>query len=179
MLHRFEGVLAGIIDLHGGARPAGRAWDVPATTVVSWLHGRHPSMVTLARVLAHLSPVQRSALFDALLSDAVGAVEANDLVPIDPARAVPYAAVTPAAKSAHALRLRVANLEAALDRAEADAADARREYRAARVGERTAVAVFIRREAERLKALNLANAIAIAALADAIEAGVHRPGGDP
>lgn len=70
MLHRFEGVLAGIIDLHGGARPAGRAWDVPATTVVSWLHGRHPSMVTLARVLAHLSPVQRTALFDALVSDA-------------------------------------------------------------------------------------------------------------
>jgi hypothetical protein len=27
-------------------------------------------MVTLARVLAHLSPVQRSALFDALVSDA-------------------------------------------------------------------------------------------------------------
>jgi hypothetical protein len=92
---------------------------------------------------------------------------------------VPYAAVTPAAKSAHGLRLRVANLEAALERAEAEAADARREYGAARVGERTAVAVFIRREAERLKALNLANAIAVAALADAIEAGVHRPGGDP
>jgi hypothetical protein len=34
------------------------------------------------------------------------------------ARAVPYAAVTPAAKSAHGLRLRVANLEAALERAE-------------------------------------------------------------
>ena len=70
MLHRFEGVLAGIIDLRGGARPAGRAWDLPATTVVSWLHGRHPSMVTLAKVLAHLSPVQRTALFEALVSDA-------------------------------------------------------------------------------------------------------------
>jgi hypothetical protein len=27
-------------------------------------------MVTLARVLAHLSPIQRAALFDALVSDA-------------------------------------------------------------------------------------------------------------
>ncbi len=149
MLHRFEGVLAGIIDLHGGARPAGRAWDVPATTVVSWLHGRHPSMVTLARVLAHLSPVQRTALFDALLSDAVGAVEANDLVPIDPAGAVPYAAVTPTAKSARELRLRVANLEAALERAEADAADARREHRAAVAAECAAVVAWLRAEADR------------------------------
>ena len=38
-----------------------------------------------------------------------------------------------------AARRRVANLEAALERAEANAADARREHRAAREGERAAV----------------------------------------
>jgi hypothetical protein len=109
----------------------------------------------------------------------VKAWTADDEVPIDPAGAVPYAAVTPAAKSAHGLRRRVANLEAALERAEANAADARREHRAARVGERVAVVLFLRREAGRLVGQNLANAIAVSALADAIEAGVHRPGGDP
>jgi hypothetical protein len=93
-------------------------------------------------------------------------------------RAVPYAAVTPAARRAAATRRRAANLEAALERAEGAAVDARRELRAERIRERKAVAVFIHREAERLKALNLANAIAVAALADAIEAGVHRLGGD-
>lgn len=93
--------------------------------------------------------------------------------------AVSYAAVTPAARRAAATRRRAANLEAALERAEGAVVDARRELRAERIRERKAVAVFIRREAERLKALNLANAIAVAALADAIEAGVHRPGGDP
>jgi hypothetical protein len=151
-------------------------------------------MVTLARVLAHLSPVQRAALFDALVSDAVGAVEANDLVPIDPAGAVPYAAVTPAAKSAHALRLRVANLEAALERAEADAADARREHRAAVTKERAAVVAALVSAAnaphpiERgIPSLSPAGRGLLLLWADRIErgehragqAGLHRPGGDP
>jgi hypothetical protein len=179
-MHYITKALQQAIHEQGGAAAAARSWVVSREAVMRWKRGAYlPTLQAFVRIMAASSSVQRTALFDALVSDAVGAVEANDLVPIDPAGAVPYAAVTPAAKSAHALRLRVANLEAALERAEAEAADARREHRAARVGERTAVAVFIRREAERLKALSLANAIAVAALADAIEAGVHRPGGDP
>ena len=63
--------------------------------------------------------------------------------------AVSYAAVTPAAKSAHGLRRRVANLEAALERAEANAADARREHRAAVAAECAAVVAWLRAEADR------------------------------
>ena len=78
-----------------------------------------------------------------------------------------------------AARRRVANLEAALERAEANAADARREHRAAREGERAAVVLWLRREAHRLQAFSLAHAVTVSALSDAIEAGLHRPGGDP
>ena len=78
-----------------------------------------------------------------------------------------------------AARRRVANLEAALERAEANAADARREHRAARERERAAVVLWLRREAHRLQAFSLAHAVTVSALSDAIEAGLHRPGGDP
>jgi len=87
---------------------------------------------------------------------------------------VSYAAVTPAAKSAHELRLRVANLEAALERAEAEAADARREHRAAVSKERAVVVAWLRSQVSQAAGpgdLDLDWA------ADAIEAGVHRPGG--
>ena len=67
-----------------------------------WKRGAYlPTLQAFVRIMAASSSVQRTALFNALVSDALGAVEANDLVPIDPAGAVPYAAVTPAAKSAH------------------------------------------------------------------------------
>ncbi|RPJ70831.1 MAG: hypothetical protein EHM24_14265 [Acidobacteria bacterium] len=118
---------------------------------------------------------------------------ANDEVPIDPAGAVPYAAVTPAAKSAHALRLRVANLEAALERAErerdhfrdawaeaqvrldcgADATEAVREERAAVVAWLRALAVECRSEGLVRENYALCEA------AHDIAAGRHRPGGDP
>ena len=93
---------------------------------------------------------------------------------------VPYAAVTPAAKSAHALRLRVANLEAALERAEAEAADARREHRAAVTAERRAVVAWLRDLAVEYRGEGLVpEDYALCEAAHAIEAGLHRPGGDP
>jgi hypothetical protein len=93
---------------------------------------------------------------------------------------VPYAAVTPAAKSAHALRLRVANLEAALERAEAEAADARRDYGAAVTAERRAVVAWLRDLAVDYRTEGLVpEDYALCEAAQAIEAGVHRPGGDP
>ena len=91
---------------------------------------------------------------------------------------VPYAPVTPAAKSAHGLRLRVANLEAALERAEGAAVDARRELRAERIRERATVVAWLRSEADRLQELQLAAALAVERAAAAIEEGLHRPGGD-
>jgi len=93
-------------------------------------------------------------------------------------RAVPYAAVTPAARRAAATRRRVANLEAALERAEGAAVDARRELRAERIRERAAVVAWLRREADRLQELQLAAALAVERAATAIEDGLHRPGGD-
>jgi hypothetical protein len=141
-----------------------------------WKRGAYlPTLQAFVRIMAASSSVQRTGLFDALVSDAVGAVEANDLVPIDPAGAVPYAAVTPAAKSAHALRLRVANLEAALERAEAEAADARREHRAAVTAERAAVLRYLQHLPEVCVACCDA---AVSDAIDAIEDGLHRPGGD-
>ena len=92
--------------------------------------------------------------------------------------AVPYAAVTPAARRAAATRRRVANLEAALERAEGAAVDARRELRAERIRERAAVVAWLRREADRLQELQLAAALAVERAATAIEDGLHRPGGD-
>ena len=93
---------------------------------------------------------------------------------------VPYAAVTPAAKSAHGLRLRVANLEAALERAEAEAADARRDYGAAVTAERRAVVAWLRDLAVDYRGEGLVpEDYALCEAAQAIEAGVHRPGGDP
>lgn len=93
---------------------------------------------------------------------------------------VPYAAVTPAAKSAHGLRLRVANLEAALERAEAEAADARRDYGAAVTAERRAVVAWLRDLAVDYRSEGLVpEDYALCEAAQAIEAGVHRPGGDP
>jgi hypothetical protein len=109
------------------------------------------------------------------------------------ARAVPYAAVTPAAKSAHGLRLRVANLEAALERAErerdhfrdawaeaqvrldcgADATEAVREERAAVVAWLRALAVECRGEGL------VPEDYALCEAAHDIAAGRHRPGGDP
>jgi hypothetical protein len=94
-------------------------------------------------------------------------------------RAVPYAAVTPAARRAAATRRRAANLEAALERAEGAAVDARRELRAERIRERAAVVAWLRSEADRLQELHLSSALAVERAATAIEAGVHRPGGDP
>ncbi len=125
---------------------------------------------------------------------------ANDEVPIDPAGAVPYAAVTPAAKSAHALRLRVANLEAALERVEAEAADARRErdhfrhaWAKAQVRldcgadateavqeERAAVVAWLRALAVECRGEGLVREdYALCEAAHDIAAGRHRPGGDP
>jgi hypothetical protein len=92
--------------------------------------------------------------------------------------AVPYAAVTPAARRAAATRRRAADLEAALERAEADAADARRELRAERIRERAAVVAWLRSEADRLQELHLSSALAVERAATAIEHGLHRPGGD-
>jgi hypothetical protein len=116
----------------------------------------------------------------------VKAWTADDEVPIDPAGAVPYAAVTPAAKSAHGLRRRVANLEAALERAEANAADARREHRAAVTAERAAVVAALVAAAnaphpiERgVPSLSPAGRGLLLLWAGRIEAGLHRPGGDP
>jgi hypothetical protein len=93
-------------------------------------------------------------------------------------RAVPYAAVTPAARRAAATRRRAANLEAALERAEGAAVDARRELRAERIRERAAVVAWLRSEADRLQELELAAALAVDRAATAIEDGLHRPGGD-
>jgi len=87
---------------------------------------------------------------------------------------VPYAAVTPAAKSAHALRLRVANLEAALERAEAEAADARRDYGAAVTAERRAVVAWLRDLAVDYRGEGLVpEDYALCEAAQAIEAGLH------
>jgi hypothetical protein len=94
-------------------------------------------------------------------------------------RAVPYAAVTPAARRAAATRRRAANLEAALERAEGAAVDARRELRAERIRERAAVVAWLRSEADRLQELHLSSALAVDRAAEAIEEGLHRPGGDP
>ena len=88
--------------------------------------------------------------------------------------AVSYAAVTPAARRAAATRRRAANLQAALERAEGAAVDARRELRA----ERAAVVAWLRSEADRLQELQLAAALAVERAAAAIEEGLHRPGGD-
>ena len=88
--------------------------------------------------------------------------------------AVSYAAVTPAARRAAAPRRRAANLQAALERAEGAAVDARRELRA----ERAAVVAWLRSEADRLQELQLAAALAVERAAAAIEEGLHRPGGD-
>jgi hypothetical protein len=93
-------------------------------------------------------------------------------------RAVPYAAVTPAARRAAATRRRAANLEAALERAEGAAVDARRELRAERIRERATVVAWLRSEADRLQELQLAAALAVERAATAIEHGLHRPGGD-
>jgi hypothetical protein len=93
-------------------------------------------------------------------------------------RAVPYAAVTPAARRAAATRRRAANLEAALERAESAAVDARRELRAERIRERATVVAWLRSEADRLQELQLAAALAVERAAAAIEEGLHRPGGD-
>ncbi len=93
-------------------------------------------------------------------------------------RAVPYAAVTPAARRAAATRRRAANLEAALERAEGAAVDARRELRAERIRERATVVAWLRSEADRLQELQLAAALAVERAAAAIEEGLHRPGGD-
>jgi hypothetical protein len=93
-------------------------------------------------------------------------------------RAVPYAAVTPAARRAAATRRRVANLEAALERAEGAAVDARRELRAERIRERATVVAWLRSEADRLQELHLSSALAVDRAAEAIEEGLHRPGGD-
>jgi hypothetical protein len=110
----------------------------------------------------------------------VKAWTANDEVPIDPAGAVPYAAVTPAAKSAHGLRRRVANLEAALERAEANAADARREHRAAAASERAAVVAWLRALAVECRGEGLVpEDYALCEAAHDIAAGRHRPAGDP
>jgi hypothetical protein len=100
---------------------------------------------------------------------------------------VPYAAVTPAAKSARELRRRVANLEAALERAEAEAADARRDYgAAAAASERAAVVAALVAAAnaphpiERgVPSLSPAGRGLLLLWAGRIEAGLHRPGGDP
>jgi hypothetical protein len=93
---------------------------------------------------------------------------------------VPYAAVTPAAKSAHALRLRVANLEAALERAEAEAADARRDYGAAVTAERRAVVAWLRDLAVDYRGEGLVpEDYALCEAAQAIEAGLHCQRGDP
>jgi hypothetical protein len=93
-------------------------------------------------------------------------------------RAVSYAAVTPAARRAAAMRRRAANLEAALERAEGAAVDARRELRAERIRERATVVAWLRSEADRLQELQLAAALAVERAAAAIEDGLHRPGGD-
>jgi len=93
-------------------------------------------------------------------------------------RAVPYAAVTPAARRAAATRRRVANLEAALERAEGAVVDARRELRAERIRERATVVAWLRSEADRLQELHLSSALAVDRAAEAIEEGLHRPGGD-
>jgi len=176
-MHYITKALQQAIHEQGGAAAAARSWGVSREAVMRWKRGAYlPTLQAFVRIIAASSSVQRTGLFDALVSDAVGAVEANDLVPIDPAGAVPYAAVTPAAKSAHALRLRVANLEAALERAEAEAADARREHRAAVTKERAVVVAWLRSQVSQAAGpgdLDLDWA------ADAIEAGVHRPGGDP
>lgn len=92
--------------------------------------------------------------------------------------AVPYAAVTPAARRAAAMRRRAANLEAALERAEGAAVDARRELRAERIRERATVVAWLRSEADRLQELHLSSALAVERAAAAIEEGLHRPGGD-
>jgi hypothetical protein len=94
-------------------------------------------------------------------------------------RAVPYAAVTPAARRAAATRRRAANLEAALERAEGAVVDARRELRAERIRERATVVAWLRSEADRLQELHLSSALAVDRAAEAIEEGLHRPGGDP
>ena len=87
---------------------------------------------------------------------------------------VPYAAVTPAAKSAHALRLRVANLEAALERVEAEAADARRDWGAAVTAERRAVVAWLRDLAVDYRSEGLVpEDYALCEAAQAIEAGLH------
>ncbi len=100
--------------------------------------------------------------------------------PVDSAGAVPYAAVTPAAKSARELRRRVANLEAAVERAEADAADARREHRAAVTAERAAVVAWLRALAGECRSEGLVlEDYALCEAAHDIAAGRHRPGGDP
>ena len=176
-MHYITKALQQAIHEQGGAAAAARSWGVSREAVMRWKRGAYlPTLQAFVRIMAASSSVQRTGLFDALVSDAVGAVEANDLVPIDPAGAVPYAAVTPAAKSAHALRLRVANLEAALERAEAEAADARREHRAAVTAERAAVLRYLQHLPEVCAACCDA---ALSDAIDAIEEGLHRPGGDP
>ena len=85
--------------------------------------------------------------------------------------AVPYAAVTPAAHRAAATRRRAADLEAALERAEGAAVDARRELRAAVTKERAAVVAWLRAQVSQAAGpgdLDLDWA------ADAIETGLHR-----
>jgi hypothetical protein len=69
----------------------------------------------------------------------------------------------------------VANLEAALERAEAEAADARREHRAAVTAERAAVLRYLQHLPEVCVACCDA---AVSDAIDAIEDGLHRPGGD-
>jgi hypothetical protein len=89
--------------------------------------------------------------------------------------AVPYAAVTPAARRAAATRRRAAELEAALDRAERAAVDARRELRAERIREREAIVTWLRDLAVEYRGEGLVpEDYALCEAAQAIEAGRHR-----
>ncbi len=89
--------------------------------------------------------------------------------------AVPYAAVTPAARRAAATRRRAAELEAALDRADRAAVDARRELRAERIREREAIVTWLRDLAVEYRGEGLVpEDYALCEAAQAIEAGRHR-----
>jgi len=79
-----------------------------------------------------------------------------------------------------ATRRRVANLEAALERAEANAADAWRDYGAAVTAERRAVVAWLRDLAVKCREEGLdAEDYALCEAAHDIAAGRHRPAGDP
>jgi DNA-binding phage protein len=70
-MHYITKALQRVIHEQGGAAAAARSWGVSREAVMRWKRGAYlPTLQAFVRIMAASSSVQRTALFDALVSDA-------------------------------------------------------------------------------------------------------------